>query len=342
MDSIFLRHTYKDTERAELIERALLDFPVKLHQIPSLQVWRTGNPPVGISWQDETQRRLWAATAFVPLITASYLSSVNATVELGRILEIRARRNAPLIPIICEPVKLADTPASQFTGFTLPAEIGIQPFEIEHICSGIDRALHRWHAAEFPFGMGELYLSYRMLEPKILSGILESMTKLYHLVYRIAADVPDHVTDRALFSQSPQDRLQIDAAETGESIKLKLKTGWLPSFDVEDGDLVVEIPRGALSLAATMVIVSTAIDSGTGSVKNVLDIVQGRYEVRIQLLQEEKLQLELKRLRAKIAEADENTAKKIDKELRALFRLTVQNDDIFSVKLSAGGDGGGE
>ena len=64
--------------------------------------------------------------------------------------------------------------------------------------------------------------------------------------------------------------------------------------------------------------------------------------MRIQQPEEEKLQLELKELSKKIDDSDAETARKIDRELRTLFRLTLQNDDIFSVKLSAGGNPSGD
>ena len=83
MHHIFLSHTHKDMERAEHIEAALRGFGRR-----PLQVWRSANLPVGVDWKVEIQRRLHAATAFIPLISESYLASVNATVELGRILEV--------------------------------------------------------------------------------------------------------------------------------------------------------------------------------------------------------------------------------------------------------------
>ena len=172
--------------------------------------------------------------------------------------------------------------------------------------------------------------------------MLGALTRLYHLIYRVATDVPDHWTDRAILARSPEDRLRIDTAETGDSIKLKLKTGWMPAFDVDDGDLVVEVPRGALSVAATILLVSGAINSGTSSVRNVLDIMKERNEIRMQTLQEDKLQLELEELRSKIREADDTTTKKMDKVIRSIFRFTVENDDVFSVELLAGGDVSGE
>ena len=333
MHNIFISHTHEDIKVAEQFESRLLEFAGT-----PIRVWREGNLPVGVVMQNEFLRRLFEATAFIPLITKNYLSSVYSTVELGRMLEIQRRRDIPFIPIMFESATLKGSSVNQFKGIKMESTEQLADDKtMAPICKDIFRSLDRWQIKNFSIGTAELYLAYRILEPTTLSGILQSLTEIYNLVYRIAAEIPQDVTNRYLFSVSPEDRLIVSTVETGSSITLRLKTGWLPSFDVEEGNLVVCMPKGALSVVATVWLVSAAFNYGTSSIKDITDIQKNMNDMRIQSLQEEKLELEIKDLIKRINGADVSTTNKIDQKLRNLFKQTIHNEDILSFKMRTGG-----
>ncbi len=335
MDAVFISHTHTDSDLATQFERRLRE--VADRRMPQgVNVWRTANVPVGTNWREEIRNRMVLAHAFLALITESYMQSTNAMVEIGRLLETHSRTQVPIIPVVFEPIAFSDTPLADFTAVRLPRVITREAYDlVDEVCYSTFTAIDNWRNIRFPIGSGEIYLAYRLLAPTILADMLGTVTSLYNQVYRIASDKAPDLSVSALFAGTPGDRLRLGTIETGESIKLDVKTGWLPSFRIDDGELVVEIPRGAVSLVGTLILLSIVVESGSSSIKNSLDIMKTRNEIRMQQLQEDKLQLEVDSLRQKLSKADKSTQEVLETELTKFLELTVENDDISAIRVSA-------
>jgi hypothetical protein len=113
----------------------------------------------------------------------------------------------------------------------------------------------------------EMYLQYRVLPVAQFSEVLRTTEGLYRVVYGLLADVPliparnrflsdPPVPPRVSLSavnrrlrEYPQDRLGVASIATGQSIKVRLKTGWF-DVDLAQGELVVTIPKGAAAVLA--------------------------------------------------------------------------------------------
>ncbi|MEI6846825.1 MAG: toll/interleukin-1 receptor domain-containing protein [Chlorobiaceae bacterium] len=249
MIKIFISHTRMDTKIAQLIEQR-----IGVESGKSLVFWRTDNLPIGQDWQQEISRRLRSADAFILLITPSYLQSTTALTELGRILEVRSRNEIPTIPLAIDKISLAETPLSHLYGIHSDSSKEAIIEAANKIANGLMTQLRQ----EWPRGLVELYLSYKVLDVSALATILQCFSTIYSVVHNSSFDSLGKSQFQSI--KSIYDHLLIHTVETGDSIRIRFSTGWKPSFDIENGEIV--FPQCVMSIAIVGWLISQAVSYG--------------------------------------------------------------------------------
>lgn len=177
-------------------------------------------------------------------------------------------------------------------------------------------------------GVQTFYLDYKILEVSEFSNLLNSYYKLYKLFYQINSSENEYWEDIELrFKNHPEDILQILSVHTGSSITFKIKTGWIPSIGTKDGDIVIGLPKGALTVVFIGYLLQKMVSFGITTYKDLIDIENTR-------LENDKLKQELYDMKLKSQNADNETQEKIQKELVNFFNLTVTNNNIKKIEIN--------
>lgn len=329
MRNIFISHNASDHKLLLQLETALLS-----SSNGDLNIWDSENLPIGSNWVNEIERRLKYSDAYLMLITENYLSSLNAVYEMGVIAQIHKFRNAPAIPIFQRPVESSRTPVANLLGFTISETKDVKlSEELNSYAPRIIEAIRLSQYRNFPLDSGEIYLSYRALEPGVFSGIMDSINLIYYTVYGISCKRFIGEPIRALREVNEQNRLLLQTVETGQSITFKVKTGWAPSITMVNSDIAIELPKGAISLVATFSLLMTGIEGGISMYSDVLDIVKKQNEIQMQSLQQQKMALEVEKLLKELKEAPTSVKKEIDNNIQRFSKLTLGNRDINAIRL---------
>jgi hypothetical protein len=142
-----------------------------------------------------------------------------------------------------------------------------------------------------------------------------------------------------MLRSNPDERLLIATISTGESIKIRCKTGWVPNVTAEGGDIVVEVPKGMLALIASASLLGGGVKYGIGVVKDYNDIIKTREEIQNIRDARMKEREEAEKLRSKIAQSPPEIQNALETELNGFLNLTTRHDEILGVKLLARGSG---
>ncbi|MEL6811727.1 MAG: hypothetical protein AAFP76_10370, partial [Bacteroidota bacterium] len=168
---------------------------------------------------------------------------------------------------------------------------------------------------------------YSRLQLAQLGEIVTSYNRIYEIVTEIGRDEVD-LDSRNVF-EYPEDVLEIEAIQTGNSITFKLKTGWRPSIDIKKGDFEVSIPKAYVNLLFVGYIVTNAISYG-------LDTYKGWIEIDKIELENEKLKFELNKLRDKTNRTSPDKQKELNMELQRLLDLTERSDYVSHIEINQG------
>jgi TIR domain len=304
MTNIFISHTWMDTKIAQSIEQRLVDVSDKKPIF-----WRTANIPIGQNWQEEISRRLRSADVFILIITPHYLESTKAMTELGRILEVRSRNQIPTIPLAIGKVRLAETPVSHLFGIHSDSSSEAIIDAADKIAKGIMAQLLQ----EWPRGLVELYLSYKVLDVSTLATILQCFSNIYSVINNASSE--SLAESRFESKQSIYDQLLIHTIETGDSIRIRFSSGWKPSFDIINNEIDVCLPRPVKSIAIVGWIISQAVNYNIATVNDLLDLKHKFNQIEVDDLDKTKNELEIEKLRLEIKELKKSDKEKIDENL---------------------------
>lgn len=209
----------------------------------------------------------------------------------------------------------------------------------------------------------EMYLTYKKLRADQFSNILYRLDRLYRGFYALKTDLifkngKSEVSDytdlicqtESLLKNRPEDRLYISFAQTGDSIRFHIKTGWSPSFDITDGDFNVGLPKCVLVTGISILLINTAYQAGISNINDTLDFAIKRQEIELNQenleikrlnkkklqLETEKLMYELKQTRSKLRESPKHLRTFIEDEFREFVKSTLYNEEISSIKITSG------
>ncbi|NUZ08847.1 hypothetical protein [Piscinibacter koreensis] len=130
----------------------------------------------------------------------------------------------------------------------------------------------------------ELYLRYDRLGAARLGEILQAIDAFYRAVFLLmqeelvetaskeANSAGPVVPAEALMKAHPEAQLNIEFAQTGESIKFVMRTGWKPTIGTRAGDVEVGLPKGALAAGLAALLLGAVIDRGVATFQGVLAI----------------------------------------------------------------------
>lgn len=315
---ILISHTYSDKK---LVKRLCKELSNCSHG--SIKIWHFGNVQFGTDWKEELEYRLTNAEAYIVLLTSDYMNSSFATYELGRLIQLQKTTKRPVIPITLHPLKISDTPASHIRGFRIAEDNDFKQIAYK-IINAIERSIEKL----FPIDCGEVYLKYEALELDVLSGIMFSIRNIYYLLYNSAESYP-HRRNKI----KKHDRIYLYTSETGESIKFKVKTGWVPNISTDGVDIVIESPKSVIALLASFYLLSIAVEKTTASYKNILDIIKTENEIEMQSLTREKVSFDIKKIKNELSKVPTSCQEHIDKEIHHFLRHTVHNNDVKSIRI---------
>lgn len=184
---------------------------------------------------------------------------------------------------------------------------------------------------KMPFGGFEIYIDYKRLPVTELKTLFASLSNLYNITYTIAIAHPQlkelfYFNVDEIFKAHPEDVLCFHAIETGNSITFQVTTGWKPKFDVEEGNFVVSLPKGALSLFIIGYIIMKMFDYGTSSYKQILEIEKLKKENKI--LDSQIMENELNRFNLKLNASPEVVRENFQSELANFYELTLRNKNF--------------
>lgn len=199
--------------------------------------------------------------------------------------------------------------------------------ELQNTFQNLERKLYRdYEKVDDRIGVHTIYLDYKSLQVSDLSKLLASYYNLYKLFYKV--NFNNDIQDiEAYFKNHPEDILEILSAHTGNSITIKIKTGWTPSVGLKDGDFEVAIPKGYVTLIFVGYILHKLFSFGVTNYKDILEIENKK-------LENEKLQYELQELKEKCKNQDKETDKEIQAEILNFYFLTAINSNITRVEVN--------
>jgi len=183
MNRIFISHTNKDKDFLYAVEKSLSSAAAN-----DIVIWHSDNLSIGENlgenWRLEIEHRLTHADTFVLLITEEYVNSIHATYKIGRIAQIKNYKSIPAISFVQSPVHINHTPFHDILGFPISGNMDNQFYdEIHNASLKTIETLKSSLRKRFPLDSGEVYISYRKLEPGVFSWIIESIKFLYYLIY---------------------------------------------------------------------------------------------------------------------------------------------------------------
>lgn len=197
-----------------------------------------------------------------------------------------------------------------------------------------------------PFGALEVYMQYRSLEVADLASLLDSISRLYKLVYvvnmleegklemiRSKEDV--YFEADSLLRMHPDDRLQLIEVHTGESIKFVISNNTSELISYKDGDYTVALPKAVLSTIMVGAMAFGGAEAGLGLYKTYKET--NKTDVETEKAQKEiiKLEYELEELKTK-AKKCPIANEEMNKEIENLKNVTTRNKNMTGVKVRTG------
>lgn len=190
----------------------------------------------------------------------------------------------------------------------------------------ITKSQKRENLKRMPFGGFELYIDYKRLQVNDVNLLLGSLSGLYNAIYKIQSSSNNKFVNEEIFKSYPEDTFLIHSIETGNSITIKVTTGWKPKLEVIESDLVISLPKGAVALLLTGYLISKIFDYGISNYKEILEIEKMRMENKI-------LENELKSFDSKLDESDPHLKETFYYEIHNFYNLTISNTNYNQLKL---------
>lgn len=146
--------------------------------------------------------------------------------------------------------------------------------------------------SSIPEGCFEVYLKYKSLEALQLAQLIQAIDDLYRVIYGLLyiEDFESNKNESSLnmfnnqideiFKVNLENRLEIESIFTGDSIKIRLKSGILPSFDIEDENITIGMPKGIAAAALTGYLLSASLNYTSSSVKAALETIKTYKEIQ--------------------------------------------------------------
>jgi hypothetical protein len=198
-----------------------------------------------------------------------------------------------------------------------------------------------------PPAMIELFVKYQVMELAHLEELLGALSRLYKIIYGVSQMSLEDLEEipaeefmqrvQGIIRGNPEDRLLVATISTSESIKLRCKTGWAPSFSVEDGDVTVAVPKGMLALIVSGGLLAGGVKFGLGVVKDYTEIIKTQEEIQDIRDTRRKEREQADELKKKLDQSPPKIKGMLESELNTVLDLTVRHEDVLAVKVDARG-----
>jgi hypothetical protein len=211
----------------------------------------------------------------------------------------------------------------------------------------------------------ELYLQYDRLSAARLGEILQVIDAFYRAVFLLMQEELDETAFReansagpvvpaeALMKAHPEAQLNIEFAQTGDSIKFVMRTGWKPTIGTRAGDVEVGLPKGALAAGLAALLLGAVIDRGVATFQGVLSIAIQQQTRELNDLDKTQRELnigksridiekglhELRELQRKANSPSPRQAAALrgaEEGLDKLIKATVMSEDIKAITVTSG------
>jgi nitrogen fixation-related uncharacterized protein len=196
----------------------------------------------------------------------------------------------------------------------------------EKLEKAVAQSQKREDLKRMPFGGFELYIDYKRLQVNDVNILLGSLNGLYNVIYKIQSSNNHNFINEDIFKSYPEDTFLIHSIETGNSITIKVTTGWKPKLEVIEGDFVISLPKGAVALLLTGYLITKIFNYGISNYKEILEIEKLRIENKI-------LEKEWQSFDAKLEETDPHLRETFHYEILNFYNLTISNTNYNQLKL---------
>ena len=147
-----------------------------------------------------------------------------------------------------------------------------------------------------------------------------------------------------MFKSHPEERIYISFAQTGNSIKYQIKSGWFPAISSDENcDILIKVPKAAVITALLGLCVTKSFEFGIGSVNQTLDAVKKYNEDRNRelinekmSLENEKLRLEIEKIQYELEKLPKKSREKFNEDFYKFRQITILNNEFGGVKITPG------
>lgn len=166
----------------------------------------------------------------------------------------------------------------------------------------------------------DIYFKYNILEVNKLIDILWNIESLYSKVLSITSPV-------YVYKEKPfRNYLEVSSIKSGSSINFKLKEGWKPEFNVDNGDLEIGIPKNLGVPAIVLFLLLTGIDKTVQIYNHALDAQIKRIELQLK-----ENELSNKMLKTK----EEKGIRSIQLQLNKTIKSFIYNPEITYFEINS-------
>ena len=199
-----------------------------------------------------------------------------------------------------------------------------------------------------PEGCFEVYLEYSDLSVQHLGELLKAIDGLHRVVVGLllgSEAKPQRRWRRSIESVAPlhdflvgiddslrgnpDERLLIGHCRTGESIRIVVVPGWFPNLDVDDGDLVVGLPKRGSSVLLTGYLLSSIVSHGASTLNDATSALKNHRELA-------KIELEVEKIEGELANSPGDICMHADRIVKDIRAQTVRHPETsyLTVKTS--------
>lgn len=206
--------------------------------------------------------------------------------------------------------------------------------------------------------MLEVYISYDRLQVGLFVDILKIITDLYHVnYYLIVEDYLEeekrgykyiHGYDESIFLKArdaltSESELYLTFAQTGNSIKIQLKSGLVPSLELKEGEIVVNINKAYITLSVTAYLLITGVSHGIKTYKEILELSHKRIQIenaqeenKLTKLKMKKMEQEIEKLQEKQKKLSPREEEDVQNAYISFYYIATECENITEIQLFPG------
>lgn len=166
----------------------------------------------------------------------------------------------------------------------------------------------------------DIYIKYKYLDAGELAEIILNLNKLYSKVLNISSPVYT-INDRPM-----RNFMEVSDVHTGDSIRISLKEGWRPEFNLDENEIKIKIPKKIAVPALVLFFLLNAFKYSIDTHNAVLDNQLKRLDIEIKKIE---LYQKLKESKSIIS-----SERSIKMQSNKTIKYFIQNENITNVYIN--------